>query len=155
MCMAFRISWSCAPGLLGVSFQGSWIGRDSQGDWHRTDSHQALRDPTRAQRLFAFKPSDGHPSALGHAQGCLGCDSGEAPCPVLPSGHTTTDMEEPLCLSPSCSSALNASGCSHSHGEQALLHRSGFACPHPCAPVPASPALHHVSLCCWASFFPC
>lgn len=44
-----------------------------------------------------------------------------------PTNHTMTDIEEPLCLSPSCSSSLNAWGWSHGHGAQALLHCSGFA----------------------------
>lgn len=82
--MAFLISWSCAPGPVGVSFQGSWIDRGSQEDWPRTDSQQTLTDPTRAQRLLALKPPDGHPSAPALAQDCLSCDGGEAPGSVLP-----------------------------------------------------------------------
>lgn len=56
-----------------------------------------------------------------------------APC--SPPSHTMTDMEEFLCLSPSRSSALNARGCSHGHGAQALLHCSGLHSRTPVLPI--------------------
>lgn len=148
--MAFRISWSCAPGPVGVSFQGSWIDR---GPGQTLSRHcptlPGHRGCWHLNLLMAILLLQHLPRTVSVVT------AGRHLAPCSPPRHTMTDTEELLHLSPSCSSTLNARRCSHSQGAQALLHCSGFAILYPCAPDPPSPASHHVPLCCWASFFPC
>lgn len=136
--MAFCISWSCAPGPLGVSFQGSWVGWDSQRN-------------IRVQKLLALEPPDflllqDMPRTVSVVMG-----GGILPCAPPKPHHdrhgvtsllTTFTQQRYECsgLLPQPQAAASLLRLCTSASLFSQTHISGVA---------------SRILCCWASFFPC